>query len=366
MKEYPVSVREIRISDPYILADKATGKYYTYAGFFEDKLFEDGKMPVRGGAFYVMESPDLIHWSRPQLAFQAAPEFWGKLDYWAPECHVWKGKYYLFSSFRGEGTYRRCQALVSESPLGPFMPVREEPATPEGWQCLDATLYVDSRGKPWMVFCHEWTQVQDGQICALPLSEDLGEAIGPPLVLFRASDAPWREDRLGYFPEQGMTWISGFITDGCFLHRTAEGTLLMLWSNYSRHGYAVGYARSRSGEIWGPWEQEPIPLYVMDGGHAMLFHRFDGQLMMALHAPNHPHQKKRMLLFEMEEKPDGLAVLNECTGNWMSIDKAREPQGYYTQDPKTPPVFSQYGVSPRGFVLPEKEKEKENETVEGL
>lgn len=29
-----------------------------------------------------------------------------------------------------------------------------------------------------MVFCHEWLQVGDGQICAIPMSDDLGEAIG--------------------------------------------------------------------------------------------------------------------------------------------------------------------------------------------
>ena len=35
-----------------------------------------------------------------------------------------------------------------------------------------------------MVFCHEWLQVFDGQIAAVPLSDDLGEAIGEPEILF--------------------------------------------------------------------------------------------------------------------------------------------------------------------------------------
>lgn len=367
MKDYPISVRDIHISDPFILADPVSKKYYTYAGFFEEKLFEEGQAPERrGGRFYALESPDLVNWSRPQLVFQAEPDFYGQLDYWAPECHLWKGKYYIFSSFRGPKTYRRCQALVSDSPLGPFRPVRNEAATPEGWQCLDATLYVDKNERPWMIFCHEWTQVQDGQICAMPLSDDLGEAIGPPIILFRASDAPWREDRLGYLPQEGMTWISGYITDGCYAHRMADGSLIMLWSNYCRHGYAVAYARSKSGEIWGPWEQEPIPLYVMDGGHAMLFNRFDGQLMMAMHAPNHPGEKKRMLLFEMEERGGKLAVLNECTGNWFAIDKAKEPAGYYNHDLDTPPCFTHYGATPSRFARPElfKKKEKKEEPKE--
>ena len=365
MKDYPIHVRDIIISDPFILADPVSKKYYTYAGFFKENCMAPGADPVKPGCFYALESPDLVNWSYAHLVFEAAPDFWGPKDYWAPECHYYKGKYYIFSSFRGEGTYRRCQALVSESPLGPFAPIHNYPVTPEGWQCLDASLYVDRNEKPWMIFCHEWTQVQDGQVCAIPLSDDLGDAIGPPMILFRSSDAVWREDRLGYYPEEGMTWISGYITDGCFAYRSKDGTLFMLWSNYCRHGYAVAYAKSLSGEIWGPWEQEPIPLYVMDGGHAMLFHRFDGQLMMSMHAPNHPHDKKRMLLFEMDDRDGKLRTMNECTGNWFSIDKAKEPAGYYTYTPTSPVAFTEYAKE-RGAVgyigsveEPKKKEEKE-------
>ena len=34
-----------------------------------------------------------------------------------------------------------------------------------------------------MVFCHEWLQVNDGQICAVPLSDNLGKATGEPVIL---------------------------------------------------------------------------------------------------------------------------------------------------------------------------------------
>lgn len=336
--DYPVSVREIRISDPCIMPDPVSKKYYIYSRFgAEIYAAGDGPSPGRIDAIC---SEDLINWSRPFKVFDADETgFWAKLDYWAPEGHVYNGRYYIISSFRAPGTYRRCQCLVSDTPEGPFRPIEPDPVTPEGWQCLDGSLYVDGEGKPWMVFCHEWTQVQDGQICIIPLSEDLGHAVGEAQVLFRASDAPWRDDRLGYMPEEGMTWISGFITDGCFAHRLDDGTLIMLWSNFCRHGYAVGYARSVSGEIQGPWVQEPVPLYVMDGGHAMIFRTFEGKKMMTFHAPNHPHDRKRMLLFDLEEIGNRLYLLNECTGNWFNIDKAREPIGYYTEDLNVPPVI---------------------------
>ena len=49
----------------------------------------------------------------------------------------------------------------------------------------------------------------------------------------------------------------------------------------------------------------------------MLFHTFEGQLMMALHCPN-IHPLKRILLFEMEEKDGKLHIINEVTGNWYN------------------------------------------------
>ena len=196
---------------------------------------------------------------------------------------------------------------MADSPRGPFKPVKMKPVTPDGWHCLDGTLYVDRLGKPWMAFCHEWLQVYDGQICAVPLSDDLGEAVGEPIILFRASDGPWTAD---------ATRPGGYVTDGPFLYRLKSGILIMLWSSFSPSGgYTVGYARSMSGEIQGPWVQEQKPLYALDGGHAMLFHSFGGELMMSLHCPNR-HDAKRILLFEMEETYDGLHIVNEATGNW--------------------------------------------------
>ena len=227
-KVYPYHIRDVHISDPYILADAASGRYYTYVQFVDSQRFPD--VPAGPGNFYVLESQDLIHWSEPRVCFEKG-SFLADRDYWAPECHIWQGKYYLISSFRAEGSYRRCQCLVSDSPKGPFRPVRKDPVTPEGWHCLDGTLYVDRQGAPWMVFCHEWLQVGDGQICAVPLSMDLGEAAGDPVILFRASDGPW-------------TGNSG-VTDGPFLHRLPGGKLLMLWSGFTKEdSYAVSYAIS--------------------------------------------------------------------------------------------------------------------------
>lgn len=303
-REYPVHARDIFISDPCVLASPDTGKYYIYARMFDPKTFPEVKF---GATFYAMESPDMIHWSRPILVFDKPDDFWAPLDYWAPECHYYKGKYYLISSFRAEGKYRRCQALVSDSPTGPFLPFGE-PLTPAGWQCLDGTLYIDKKGSPWLVFCHEWLQVWDGQVCAVKLKDDLSAAVGDPVILFYASDAPWR----GSIDKDG---IGGQVTDGCWLHRMKTGTLIMLWSNFSRGGYTIGTARSASGEIHGPWIQDPEPMWAMDGGHPSLFYTFEGKLMMSFHCNN---KQKRMHICQMEEDGDRLRIVNEITGNWYN------------------------------------------------
>ena len=328
--EYPFHVRDVHISDPFVLADPVTKLYYLYAMSFSPERYPYQK---DHGCFHALVSQDLVHWSEPVQVFdRESCGFWADLDYWAPECHIWKGRYYLISSFRARGTYRRCQCLVSDSPLGPFKPVEAAPVTPNGWQCLDGTLYEDRHGRPWLVFCHEWLQVFDGQVAAVRLSDDLGHAVGEPVILFRASDAPWRASL------SGKDGSSGYVTDGPFLHRMADGTLIMLWSNFTPGGYATGYATSLSGDILGPWVQEPEPLYALDGAHSMLFRTFQGQLMMALHCPNE-HPKKRMLLFEMEEKAGKLHVLNEVTGNWYNgVGGGAKPYRY--RDPLTEePVF---------------------------
>ena len=330
-EKYPINVRKIRISDPFILADQMSKKYYTYAaGFFP---WTPGG--AKKEAFYALESEDLFHWSMPVKVFDAKDTgFWADRDYWAPECHVWKGKYYLISSFRAKGTYRRCQCLVSESPKGPFVP-HGQPLTPRGWHCLDGTLYTDGKGNPWLVFCHEWLQVGDGQIAAVRLAEDLTHAVSKPVILFRASDGPWTADFVG---KDGAA--AGYVTDGPFLHRMADGSLIMLWSSFTPSGYATGYAVSQSGEIDGPWIHEARPLYFHDGAHSMLFETFEGQLMMALHCPNEPAQK-RMFLFEMEEKAGKLHVINEVTGGWYQWARGPAGKWVYQEPCAEKPRFTQ-------------------------
>jgi arabinan endo-1,5-alpha-L-arabinosidase len=264
---------DIHIRDPFVLPITAEKQYYMY-GTTGSQTWTNS---ASGIDYYT--SPDLQSWEGPFPAFRPPTSFWADRNFWAPEVHIYRGRYYLFASFKAEGVCRGTQILAADGPQGPFLPISDGPVTPRDWECLDGTLFVDVNDQPWMVFCHEWVQVGDGEICALRLSDDLEAAIEQPHLLFRASEASWAQvinskDRKGY------------VTDGPSLHRLSNGELIMLWSGFSMGGYTVGVARSTSGEILGPWQQVPEPLYAGDGGHCMVFRTFDGQLRLAFHRPN--------------------------------------------------------------------------------
>jgi hypothetical protein len=127
-----------------------------------------------------------------------------------------------------------------------------------------------------MVYAQEWLDPRIdhmGRMAAIRLTNDLAATVGTPVELFAAKDAPWAPQ--------------GFVTDGPWVRRAGDGSLLMLWSSFGTASrYTIGIARSRSGAVTGPWEQLCLPLFDADGGHAMLFKDLQGVERVAFHAPN--------------------------------------------------------------------------------
>lgn len=298
----PLSRHDIHIRDPFVLPLPAEKRYLLF-GTTAGKNAWAGP----GLGFDCFVSTDLENWEGPIAAFRPPADFWANTQFWAPECFPWQGRYYLFASFARDERQRGTQILVADHAEGPYRPHSEGPVTPREWECLDGTLFVDNAGMPWMVFCHEWVQVEDGEMCAIPLDTDLRCAIGKPTLLFRASDATWSRP----FSKSGRE--NNRVTDGPFFHRGVDGSLLMLWSTLGPEGYAMGYALSETGGILGPWRQSPAPLFDKDGGHGMLFRTFDGRLMLTIHVPN-CSPKERMHLLEIEECTQGLKVKSCAAG----------------------------------------------------
>ena len=104
--------------------------------------------------YYV--SDNLIEWDGPFPAFRPPNDFWADRNFWAPEVHQYQGQFYMFITFKADGVRRGTQILRADTPEGPFVPINERQLTPDSWECLDGTLYVDNNSQPWMIFCHEW------------------------------------------------------------------------------------------------------------------------------------------------------------------------------------------------------------------
>ncbi len=275
---------EFRIRDPFVLAEN--GIYYLY----ESKPWNGGK------GVAVRTSTDLENWTDKEMVMTLPPEV-NNTAVWAPEVHKYKGAYWLFTTlsfpadparpiksmvqkgFKGGHLLPRgVWVFRSESPKGPFKPVKNGSVTPADWMCLDGTLWIED-GQPWMVFCHEWCQVGNGRMMAAPMNADLSGFTAEPIELFRAADVPG----------------AGRVTDGPFLIEPKGAGLRMIWSNFlDDSGYCVIQTKSLSGKIAGPWVMH-TPLFRGDGGHGMLFKTFEGRLMLTLHQPNKsPHEKMKL------------------------------------------------------------------------
>ena len=294
-KEPPMTCAraDFRIRDPFVLAED--GVYYLY----ESKPWDGGR------GVFVRTSRDLEHWTEKRQAMRVADDIPVR-KVWAPEVHRYGGAYYLFVTLTLEkGAYpiaplvpgrekfhesRGTWVYRAEKPTGPFELVKKGPVPPQEWMTLDGTLWVEE-GTPYMVFCHEWCQMQDGRMCYAPLTPDFTAFAAAPKTLFRASEA---------MPG------AGFITDGPYLHRSSKsGALYMIWSNTMRRSdgkdpdYCVFVRTSTGGKLAGPWTKDAL-LFRANGGHGMVFKAFDGRLMLTLHQPNIT-PAERMALFELDD-----------------------------------------------------------------
>ena len=152
---YTISTDHIRIRDPFVVADRASMQYYLFGTTDADPW--NGV----GIGFQVYRSRDLKLWSEPEYAFRPPEGFWGTKNFWAPEVHHYESSWYLIASFYAENRHRGVHIFRSGQITGPYVPISGSPATPEDWDCLDGTLYVEEN-TPWLVFSHEWTHRRGG------------------------------------------------------------------------------------------------------------------------------------------------------------------------------------------------------------
>ena len=165
------------------------------------------------------------------------------------------------------------------------------------WECLDATLYISKIGEPYLVFCHEHTQIIDGTVCFIKLNKELNAAISLPTKLFAGSTPPWADKK----PEG-----EHYITDGPFAYKTSKGKLLLIWSTFVNHKYCQCVARSSDNELNGVFEHLPL-LIDNDGGHGMIFKAND-KLYLSYHTPN-TSGKEHPKFIEIKDTGDSIEIV---------------------------------------------------------
>ncbi len=291
----------IVLSDPCILADSASQMYY---------------MTGTGGMLW--KSKDLKMWEGPFKVAETDSSSWMGPNpmIWAAELHQYKGKYYYFATFTNRNVIidtvasnpierRASHILVSDKPDGPYVPMADSIYLPADMPTLDGTFWVDTDGKPYMVFCYEWLQNLDGTIEKIELKPDLSGSIGKRKLMFRASESPWSREK----DENGHD-IPNRVTDGPYLFKTGTGRLGMIWTSWIYNVYTQGVVYSESGTLDGPWIQEAEPITPPNFGHGMLFKTLEGKLLMSVHS--HKVVKGRYIrvphLFEIDLSGDKLVV----------------------------------------------------------
>lgn len=275
---------DINIRDPFILVHDNV--YYMY-----------GTRGAVQKGFDVYTSTDLENWSEPKSVFEYYDGFWGVTDFWAPEVHEYNGKFYMFATFKPENGERGTGIFVSDTPDGTFIDWSQGKITPDDWASLDGTFYVED-GAPYIVFCHEWMQIQNGTVCAMKLSADLKKVDSDPFVLWHGGDAPWA---------YGLRGGANYVTDGPYAVRH-NGKLAFIWASFADGRYVEGIAYSDNGKLSGNWKVSSELVFEDDGGHGMMFKGLDGKERFIFHKPNHPALSERPYIIPLTSKE----ILEKC------------------------------------------------------
>lgn len=271
---------DIHIRDPFVFVKE--NKYYLLGTTGDDPWGKASDLTL-----YV--SDDLENFERKCVMVTD-----GSLDtfknIWAPELHEYNGKYYLIVSAYRKDLGRGSFIFVSDCLDVPFKMLTGEYITPEGWGCLDATLFVYEK-KPYLCFSNEWTtpitKDGDGALYIAELSADLTKILGKPKKIVSGKGS-------GVSVVIHVNDHRGYVAEGPWLYEE-NGEIVLLWSTFTETGYSVIKSVSKNG-IFGDYVLEKV-LFDKDGGHCMRFTDLKGKVRIVFHQPN-VTPKERLHLFE--------------------------------------------------------------------
>ncbi len=268
----PLNVNNI--GDPFILP--AGGKYYAFA--------------TGGGVgFNVWTSEDLKTFGSKKKALLRVS--WANGDYWAPEVYEYQGKYVmLFSARRMQDKSLRLGIAFADEPQGLYKDPLDAPLLDPGYAVIDASLFVDEDGTPYLYYARDCSEnvvglIHQSDIYVVQLAQDLLSTVGEPVKL-TAPEQPWETG--------GSEWRWN---EGPVVVKHAGKYYLFYSGNYFEDkAYDVGVAVSESPT--GPFvkaETNPLLTYVEDKGEVVIsgpghnsFFTVGEELFTAYHTHTYP------------------------------------------------------------------------------
>lgn len=265
-----ICIEDIRIRDPFIFVENE--EYYMLGTTGADCW-------NAGSDLTLYRSTDLNFFEKVCTLVDEST-LSGYTNIWAPELHKYKGKYYLIVSVFSQEKGRGSVILHSEKLQGKYEFLTGEYITPNGWWCLDATLFIVNQA-PYLYFSNEWIHTVDkdgdGSIFVAELSSDLSKIVGAPKKIISGRSCGFSKE-LTY----SKTGVKGYVAEGPFAEEK-NGKIQLYWSTYTQDGYCV--AKSVANEVLGEYTFEKL-VFEKDGGHCMLFNSLDGKEYITFHQPN--------------------------------------------------------------------------------
>ncbi len=276
------------IGDPQILLHG--GRYYCYA-------------TSHGRGFRVWESGDLCSWSEPRLCFYADEGHWAGGSFWAPEVVCCGGRFIMHYSGRmKKNGSLRIGVAVSDSPLGPFVDVKNEPMFDLGYAAIDGSL-LTYKGENYLYYARDCSEnviegIHVSQLYCVRLDETLTRTVGEH-VLISTPTRPWELLSLdgNFIWNEGPTLIE------------RDGRIVMNYSAnfYASNDYSICIATADS--PFGPFTKEDAANPVLrsrgelfGAGHNSFFRAADGRLMTSFHVqtdPEKPSGNRRVVIGEV-------------------------------------------------------------------
>ena len=288
------------IGDPFILY--ANGTYYMYA-------------TSASGGFKAWKSKLLDRWTELGMVYQRTSATFGDQKFWAPECHEYKGKYYLvFSAQNSKTNLHSIGLAVADKPEGPFTDYLGGKALfSPGYSVIDGSLFFDDDGKCYLYYSKDNSTNYIGdkrvsQSCVIELSSDLKETVGDPILLTTPTEA-WE------LKSGSVIWNEG----PCVFKRNGIYYLMFSANYYAAASYCVGYATSSSPT--GPFTKpKNNPILQGDGkltsgtGHNNYFLSPDGTEMYTVYHShtdvNNPSGNRTPCIDRMVFAEDGALSVN--------------------------------------------------------